>query len=303
MLGCSCSDTNTSVKKNTASEENCVSLVDIGEEARLIPSIKDDSTLGERKKFVAAGKYLLEQLSDVLFKENFLQKNLCPHNKHGRELFLHFKPLVTLLKENHWLAVGEKNTQLAIQSVFLLINLGKAVCYGGNSEDQTMGFVFTTQGVVLLYKYLQTYPDNLDKVTSDLFTGLKDNIEEAVVTVARLPENDDRRSNGTIYKMSVKIQSDRILVMRACLEMCRIAYELERHKKVYGNYPQSLQDLKCSPPISVDSWSEPYVYIVDKNSYQLYSKGIDKIDNNGDTPSIIVLTQNGKGDIDISKIK
>jgi len=64
--------------------------------------------------------------------------------------------------------------------------------------------------------------------------------------------------------------------------------------------PPEARGLQVHP---FDPWDEAYVYSSDGNSYQLYSKGIDKVDNGGYTPEISVLVSTEQGDIDVGKMK
>ena len=305
MIGCARNVTENSPREeNTNSEVNYAHVVDIGKRAQAIGPLKNGATLAERERFVESGVELLDLLKIVLQNGISIREELRPrrHETHGQDTFLHFKPLATLIKESCLLAVEKKDTQMALQNAFLLINLGKSICYGGDSDDQAMGFIFATQGATLLYKYIRTQPNGLDDSVLDIFAGLTEGIELGAVTVARLPERDDRR-HKLVYEKAVEIQSNRVFVMIACLDMCRVAYELERHRMALGKYPLSLQEVRGLLVLPIDPWGEVYAYSSDGNSYQLYSKGIDKVDNGGYTPEISVLVSTGQGDIDVGEIK
>jgi hypothetical protein len=301
-----CNNSYNATKKSAIESENGYALlVEIGTNAQKIPPLGANANSVTRKQFVASGASLIEELKIVLQKKCYVQDELRPriYEENIRDTFLHFKPLVTLLRESCRLAVDEKNTESVLQNAFLLINLGKSICNGGDRDDQNVGFIFMRQGVVLLYNYLRTQPKDLDDSIRHLFIDLKGNIESASTTVNRLPKKSEILQHDAAKERAVEIQNNRISVMYACFDMCRIAFELELRKKTTGKYPKELANIQCSTPLPVDPWSEQsYAYTEQENSYQLYSTGIDKVDNGGDTPKIDVLVMSGSGDIDISKM-
>ena len=166
-----------------------------------------------------------------------------------------------------------------------------------------MGFVFSTKGAALMYRFLRTHPGLLDESWEKTFTNFASEIESGDVTISRLPKEDDRLFNKTLRERSTKIQTNRVNVMLTCLGMCEIAYKLELFRKTNGNYPETLIDSSIFTPVPVDCWGEPYVYQRDGNSYKMYSKGIDKADNGGETSSISVLVTTEQGDINLEKAK
>ncbi|MDR1291080.1 MAG: type II secretion system protein GspG [Planctomycetaceae bacterium] len=269
-----------------------------------IKGIKVAETSEQKKVFTKRQMELIYELKDILQVEIVLQDEHRPntYKEHGRDTFLHFKPLAALLRDLCTESVNEKNSRAVLENAVLLISLGKAICYGGDRDDQNIGFVFITQGTTLLYKYLRTQPDDLKESDSIFLSNLKDHIESASVTIGRLPDSSANNQYDAVNKRSIEIQNNRISAIYACLDMCQIAFELELYRKSFGKYPETLQDIKCSPSLLIDSWQQPYVYIAQKNSYQLYSKGIDQTDNNGNTPSIEKLAISNKGDLDIDKL-
>jgi hypothetical protein len=272
-----------------------------------IKGIKVAETSEQKKVFTKQQMELIYELKDILQLKIVLQDEHRPktYKEHGRDTFLHFKPLATLLRDLCTESANKKNSHAVLENAVLLISLGKAICYGGDRDDQNMGFVFITQGTTLLYKYLRTQPDDLEESDSVFFSALKDHIEPATVTLGRLPDSStsaNNQSRDATNIKSIEIQNNRISAIHACFDMCRIAFELELHRKSFGNYPETFQDIKCPPTLLIDSWQQPYVYISQKNSYQLYSKGIDQIDDNGKTPSIETLATTNKGDIDVDKL-
>ncbi|GHT47341.1 hypothetical protein FACS189454_09670 [Planctomycetales bacterium] len=259
LLGCSCAR-----KPVIESENGYVSLVEIGRKAQGISPIGTDAKVETRKLFVAANENLIEELKIVLQKRCYVKDELRPHTyeEHGRDTFLHFKPLAALLRESCRLAIDEKNTVSVMQNAFLLINLGKSICYGGDRDDQNMGFVFMTQGVVLLYQYLHTQPDDLDDSVRHLFINMTKDIESASVTVSQLPKSSAIHQYETLRERSIEIQTNRISAIYACFGMCRIAFELELYRKASGKYPKSLLDIQCINPLPLDPWSaQSFVYI------------------------------------------
>jgi hypothetical protein len=279
-------------------------LVELGAKAQKAYPIKVNITSEQKKVFTEPLMDIIEELKDILQGEIILQDEYRPnaYKEHGRDTFLHFKPLATLLRDLCTQSANEKNTHAVLENVSLLISLGKAICYGGDIEDQNMGSVFVMQGNVLLYKYLRSRPNDLKESDSMFFSRLKDHIESASVTVGRLPNSSANNQYDSVNKRSIEIQNNRIFVIHACFDICHIAFELELYRISFGKYPETLKDIKCSPSLLIDPWKQPYVYIVQEKSYQLYSNGIDQIDNNGNTPQIDVLITAGKGDIDIDKL-
>jgi hypothetical protein len=284
------------------SSDGYIRLVELGAKAQKIYPI-NGSTSDSKNVFTEPQIKIVNELKDILRGEIILQDEYRPnaHKEHGRDTFLHFKPLAALLRDLCMKSANENNTRAVLENVGLLISLGKAICYGGDRDDQNMGFIFVMQGNMFLYKYLRMQPNDLKESDSMFFKGLKDYIESASVTVGRLPTSSNNQYDAVI-KRSLEIQNNRIVAIHACFDMCQLAFELELYRISFSKYPEKLQDIKCSPSLLIDPWKQPYVYIVQEKSYQLYSKGIDQIDNNGNTPKIDIFIQTGNGDIDIDKL-
>lgn len=140
-------------------DENLVtaytSLVNIGTEAQKITPVSDHADIAERSRFVESGKELLNQLRSLPGKEMVVTESARPnaHDGHGMDPFVHFKPSASLVEESCKLAIEKGDTESAFQNAVLLIHSGKSICKGGDSDDQTMGFVFSTKGAALMYRF------------------------------------------------------------------------------------------------------------------------------------------------------
>jgi hypothetical protein len=280
--------------------KNYARLVELGTKAQDVYKLKNNINAEQTKIFVERRTEIIKELKEILREEIVVYDEFRPntYKEHGRDIFLHFKPLAALLRELGEQSVQEKNTTLVFENACLLIDLGKAICYGGDMDDNEVSFAFRMQGTLILYKYFRTQPNDLEESHSKFFSGLRDRIESVSVTVDR---NPDASVSKAVREMLLETQNNRNFVIYACFDMCRIAFELELYKKSSGKYPEKLEEVKSLSSILIDPWQQPYIYIPQENTYKLYSTGADQIDNKGHTKKNGFYLQ-ADGDIDMNEL-